>query len=130
MKCPVCDTEMKPVSTHGIEVDFCPNCKGVWFDSKEMEKLSDSIEEFNIVEPRFENMKLEDDMDEGLRQCPRCKSTMSKVTINGKPPVFDYCPNDCGYWFDDNEVKEYVKNNMITARKTESYVTEIFENTK
>lgn len=117
MKCPVCNVEMKVVKYKGVEVDYCEKCKGVWFDLKEIDQLSDGVKEFNIVEPRLENMKLMKDINESVRECPRCGKEMDKVTMNAKPPIFDYCPNDCGYWFDADEVKEYVKNNMTAVEK-------------
>ncbi|MCR4881275.1 MAG: zf-TFIIB domain-containing protein [bacterium] len=117
MKCPVCNVEMKLVNYKGVEVDFCEKCKGVWFDLKEIDQLSDGVKEFNIVEPRLENMKLVKGINESVRECPRCGKEMDKVTMNSKPPIFDYCPNDCGYWFDADEVKEYVKNNMTAVEK-------------
>ena len=118
MKCPVCNKELKVVTHKGAEVNYCENCKGVWFNLMEMDKLSDGIKEFNIVEPRLETMKLLKDCQEAVKKCPRCGTEMDKVSMNGKPPVFDYCPHNCGYWFDDNnEVKEYVKNNMTAVQK-------------
>lgn len=40
MKCPVCDDiRMKEVNKDGIMIDVCPNCKGVWLDRGELEKL-------------------------------------------------------------------------------------------
>lgn len=117
MKCPACDNELRTVTHKGIEIDFCDKCKGVWFDLKEIDKLSDSVKEFNIVEPRLENLRLIKDFNEPVRKCPRCTFEMDKVTMNSKPPMFDYCPNDCGYWFDNDEVKEYVKNNMTAVEK-------------
>ena len=118
MKCLVCDIELKPITHKGVEVDYCESCKGVWFDRMEMDKLSDGVKEFNIVEPRLENMKFMKDYPEEAKRCPKCASQMDKVTINYKPPVFDYCPNDCGYWFDNHdELKEYIQSNMTAVEK-------------
>jgi len=39
MKCPVCDATLRPVERRGVEVDICPDCKGVWLDRGELEKL-------------------------------------------------------------------------------------------
>ena len=116
MKCPACGNELKAIEKRGIEVDFCESCSGVWFDLTEIEQLSDSIKEFNIVAPRLENLKIAD-VSEKIRTCPRCGAEMAKVTMSGKPPVFDCCPKDHGYWFDANELKEYVNNNMTAVAK-------------
>lgn len=40
MKCPNC-AEVKLVMTdrQGIEIDYCPECRGVWLDRGELDKL-------------------------------------------------------------------------------------------
>lgn len=41
MNCPVCDdVRMKEVEREGVMIDVCPNCKGIWLDRGELEKLS------------------------------------------------------------------------------------------
>ena len=37
--CPGCGSIMKMASTEGIEIDYCENCKGIWFDKDEVTKL-------------------------------------------------------------------------------------------
>ena len=39
MKCPVCDTPLRAIQKHGVEIDICPGCKGVWLDRGELEKV-------------------------------------------------------------------------------------------
>lgn len=39
MKCPVCDVELKIAERQGVEIDYCPNCRGVWLDRGELDKL-------------------------------------------------------------------------------------------
>ncbi len=39
MNCPVCDASLRSVVKHGVEVDICPDCKGVWLDRGELDKL-------------------------------------------------------------------------------------------
>lgn len=41
MNCPVCSTELNAVDRQGVEIDFCPRCRGVWLDRGELEKLID-----------------------------------------------------------------------------------------
>lgn len=47
MICPRCNSNLSPSNNQGIEIDFCPNCKGVWLDKGELEKL---IERSNVHE--------------------------------------------------------------------------------
>jgi len=40
MKCPACtDTALVMSDRQGVEVDFCPQCRGVWLDRGELDKL-------------------------------------------------------------------------------------------
>lgn len=39
MKCPVCDVDLLMTEKKGIEVDYCPKCRGVWLDRGELEKV-------------------------------------------------------------------------------------------
>jgi Zn-finger nucleic acid-binding protein len=40
MKCPVCpDATLLMADRQGVEVDYCPNCRGVWLDRGELDKL-------------------------------------------------------------------------------------------
>ncbi|MEO0565677.1 MAG: zf-TFIIB domain-containing protein [Chloroflexota bacterium] len=40
MFCPVCVDEMLVMSErNGIEIDYCPRCRGVWLDRGELDKI-------------------------------------------------------------------------------------------
>jgi len=39
MKCPKCGGDLKAEEYHGIQVDRCSDCLGVWFDAGEAEQL-------------------------------------------------------------------------------------------
>lgn len=40
MKCPVCpDTTLLMSERQGVEIDYCPTCRGVWLDRGELDKL-------------------------------------------------------------------------------------------
>ena len=40
MKCPACpDTTLVMSERQGVEIDYCPNCRGVWLDRGELDKL-------------------------------------------------------------------------------------------
>jgi len=40
MKCPVCTTANLVMSERqGIEIDYCPECRGVWLDRGELDKI-------------------------------------------------------------------------------------------
>lgn len=40
MKCPICpDVTLIMADRQGIEIDYCPKCRGVWLDRGELDKL-------------------------------------------------------------------------------------------
>lgn len=39
MNCPNCGAEMRERDRAGIRIDFCPDCKGVWLDRGELDKI-------------------------------------------------------------------------------------------
>ena len=40
MKCPVCNDEnLVMADRQGIEIDYCPQCRGVWLDRGELDKI-------------------------------------------------------------------------------------------
>lgn len=40
MKCPVCkDVTLLMSEKQGVEIDYCPECRGIWLDRGELEKL-------------------------------------------------------------------------------------------
>ena len=40
MQCPVCrDTKLVMTDRQGVEIDYCPDCRGVWLDRGELDKI-------------------------------------------------------------------------------------------
>ncbi len=40
MKCPICpNTDLLMTERSGIEIDYCPQCRGVWLDRGELDKI-------------------------------------------------------------------------------------------
>ena len=39
MKCPLDDSDLVMSERQGIEIDYCPKCRGVWLDRGELDKI-------------------------------------------------------------------------------------------
>jgi Zn-finger nucleic acid-binding protein len=39
MKCPNCNATLVMADRQGIEIDYCPECRGVWLDRGELDKI-------------------------------------------------------------------------------------------
>lgn len=41
MQCPVDQTVLQMSERSGVEIDYCPTCRGVWLDRGELDKILD-----------------------------------------------------------------------------------------
>lgn len=41
MQCPIDGTTLQIAERQGVEIDFCPQCRGVWLDRGELDKIID-----------------------------------------------------------------------------------------
>ena len=41
MKCPVDNIDLVIADRQGVEIDYCPQCRGVWLDRGELDKIID-----------------------------------------------------------------------------------------
>lgn len=58
MKCPVCnDVRMREVQKNDVLIDVCPDCKGVWLDRGELEKLMSGIREMRDEYDKYEDYR-------------------------------------------------------------------------
>ena len=39
MKCPACSVDLVMADRQGVEIDYCPKCRGVWLDRGELDKI-------------------------------------------------------------------------------------------
>jgi len=111
MICPVCEYAMVAIEYHNIELDYCNSCKGVWFDSGELELLlkSQELGEKKAFLDGITNSQ-EAASAEMKRKCPMCGHKMKKTAMSGQPQILiDVCSDGHGLWFDGGEVTQLIK---------------------
>lgn len=63
MNCPVCTNANLVMSERqGIEIDYCPQCRGVWLDRGELDKIIERSSA-GSTDQRFENERREHSRD-------------------------------------------------------------------
>jgi len=110
MKCPTCHNLMIVVEHENIELDYCPDCSGVWFDAGELELLLEAtqLEGTSLALDDILSSP-ESSSTEKKRKCPICGQRMKKATVGHKPAVLiDACPRGDGLWFDKGEVGQLI----------------------
>lgn len=72
MKCPVCsNVDLTMSERQGVEIDYCPKCRGVWLDRGELDKIIELSAPRGQVrgEPRLEGFSDDrDDFERGRRK--------------------------------------------------------------
>ena len=97
---------MMIVEYHDIELDMCAECKGVWFDSGELELVlqTNQAESIDELIKKIRNSP-DAKTNEKKRKCPICGKKMDKKNIGEDPEVLiDACNEGHGLWFDGGEV--------------------------
>ena len=121
MICPACKHPMVIVEHDEIELDYCTNCKGVWFDSEELELLLEAaeLENYRVFLERMIDSS-EASTREKKRKCPICTRKMKKTHIGANDELLiDICKNSDGIWFDGGEVAHLLKLLSGESEKTE-----------
>jgi hypothetical protein len=94
------------VEYNKIELDYCTNCQGVWFDSGELELLLGSMNlgSQNVFLSNILSSE-EAESSEKKRKCPICGQKMKKTGIGQEPGILiDVCQRGDGLWFDGGEL--------------------------
>lgn len=62
MQCPVCSQTLLMTDRQGVEIDYCPKCRGVWLDRGELEKIIDrSVSAAAPAKPTSDHRDRDDD---------------------------------------------------------------------
>jgi uncharacterized protein len=64
MKCPNCSETLVMSERQGVEIDYCPKCRGVWLDRGELDKI---IEKSTAITGRQDGNRFVDDEDDDDR---------------------------------------------------------------
>lgn len=65
MKCPACSNELMMTDRQGVEIDYCPGCRGVWLDRGELDKIIErSAAAYDDRDRRDERRNRHDDLDD------------------------------------------------------------------
>ncbi len=125
MNCPNCNSCMIIVEREDIELNWCPSCHGFWFSLIELKLFA---KKFNVQKNLLEFLKSIDfKTKEEKRHCPKCFNLMYKVDANGI--VLDKCINNCGLWFDCNELSKFINsfsNDKLVNNFTINFLGEFF----
>lgn len=106
MLCPVCKTQtLQMAERHGIEIDYCPGCRGVWLDRGELDKI---IERAGA--------------GAGAAVPP---PAVQAQPASAPPPVMHRDTRHLGQRYEDNRGQQY--GHGYKKKKKDSFLSELFD---
>lgn len=123
MYCPSCKKDLKKAIFYGVEVDYCPNCLGIFFEEEELRWAKDEKDKnLNWVDiDLWEDLK-KLSISREQRLCPSCRLPLYEVNYNDSKIIVDICNVCRGIWLDRGEFKKIIKY----LKQKANY--EVFEN--
>jgi membrane associated rhomboid family serine protease/Zn-finger nucleic acid-binding protein len=122
MQCPICKKPFVSISIHGIEIDSCTGCFGIWFEKNELPEFLEKLEngelsggpkEVSTLSPATENRKRERSF------CPKFNQLVSPLTVGNSDITVLRCANCRGIWVEPSQIKslrDWYKNAKVSER--------------
>lgn len=85
----------------GIDVDRCPNCRGLWLDAHELDELEAKHADETTRRATVDYAR----RPSGLA-CPVCGRAMTAFNYRAHNVELDTCDDEHGYWLDAGEDRE------------------------
>ncbi|MBI4137111.1 zf-TFIIB domain-containing protein [Candidatus Roizmanbacteria bacterium] len=109
--CPTCGKQLtkKSINTVGagrIDVDYCQNCGGIFFDQGEVNRLSKNATKDLVEETKSH---AEHQYGIGTNTCPRCGASLRRFFGESVPDDVHVlrCPDCRGTWFDAENLTQF-----------------------
>jgi Zn-finger nucleic acid-binding protein len=99
MNCPKCGFALTQKYYKGmIEVDYCPNCRGMWLDLDELDRLEDVA----FDDDAHKGSLVHNQRPTGY-PCPHCATPLQEFEYRLYDLKLDYCTEKHGFWLDAGE---------------------------
>ncbi|WGW05409.1 TFIIB-type zinc ribbon-containing protein [Tropicibacter oceani] len=85
MKCPVDGTDLVITDRTGVEIDYCPTCRGVWLDRGELDKIIERAASY-AVPPAPQSQDVYEDTVSRSEGAPRKRGGIADILGD----IFDF----------------------------------------
>lgn len=110
MSCPICKKELKEAIFYGVEVDYCPNCLGLWFEEDELSLAKDKRDEnLRWLDIDLWKRKNKFKIYLGERLCPACRLPLYEIYYGDSRVIVDFCSLCKGVWVDRGEFRRIIE---------------------
>ena len=112
IKCPRCQATLELEKHKGLDVDRCPDCKGMWLDHHELGRLEDTVVETGFAKGTMWMRSFGSDLI-----CPRCPEHLNWFRYRRFDLEIDHCPQEHGFWLDAGEERRIL--DIMEERKSD-----------
>lgn len=109
MLCPICQVELVLSERQGIEIDYCPKCRGVWLDRGELDKI-------------IERGHADIDNEAAWRAAPQFSPAP-----DGRKRKNDYPDGELPYDYDDHDEDRLRRYDDPQRRRRKSFLDDVFD---
>ncbi len=135
MQCPSNhNSPMQKALFHNVEVDYCTECLGIFFDKDELPYAKDDKDsQLNWLDFDIWRDKGRFKISASNRRCPVCRIPFVLVNYDDSSVKIDFCKHCQGIWLDRGEFKQimvYLKKKFdyeILHRYTKNIALELWE---
>ncbi len=112
MRCPVDNETLVMADRNGVEIDYCPKCRGVWLDRGELDKIIERAAQA-----------------QALPEPPRAQAAPAPVPPQPAPVPQQPYPPQHGYRDRrrDDDDDDYHERGRKPYRKRESFLSDLFD---
>ncbi len=134
MICQACKKNLAKAIFYGVEVDYCPECLGLWFEKDELRLAKDMRDrDLNWLDIDLWKKKTSFRISLGEKLCPSCRLPLYQVNYGRSKIEVDFCNLCQGIWLDRGEFKkiiEYLKREghyEVINNYTKNLIREFWE---
>jgi Zn-finger nucleic acid-binding protein len=110
MNCPNCQTvELENSLLNDVEVDFCPQCLGIWFEIDEFEQAKNKKDKsLNWLDIDLWKDGKKFSLDKSQKSCPLCEVPFYGVKYGSSGIKVDICNLCQSLWLDRGEFAKII----------------------
>jgi len=110
LHCPRDGNALAPVQDMGLDLDTCPDCKGIWFDLGELRRAEDLVEgDLHWLEFTLWHDEEAFELTPTPLACPRCGERLGSMLYHNTGVVVHSCPACEGTWLDHGDLELIVR---------------------
>ena len=127
MLCPICNIEMKKTIFYGDEVDYCPQCFGMWFKEDGLRTAKDEKDkDLKWLDIELWKDKTKFQISEVHKNCPICSVPLYSVKYGDSDIEVDVCNLCKGIWVERGEFKRII--DYLKDKKYDETLKNYFKN--